>query len=143
MIQTFKKLDNKDKLTLDPDKYAQGVLHFHETGKLNKLMELHSDWYLKTVLTDHPGTSFLDIIGPSDIAYVIRIIKNSKDVWLESMSVVDENAAPQKKKAQALFKKRVLGVTIWNNEGMQYNNRTLKKWQQVFGQMDKRHQLCT
>jgi len=27
------------------------------------------------------GTSFLDIIGPNDIAYVIAVFKNSKDMW--------------------------------------------------------------
>ena len=26
-------------------------------------------------------TSFIDIIGPNDIAYVIAVFKNSKDMW--------------------------------------------------------------
>jgi hypothetical protein len=35
----------------------------------------------KKKLTDNPGHLFFCVVTPSDIAYVLAIIKNGKDVW--------------------------------------------------------------
>ena len=69
---------------MDTDDIAEGVKWFYDHNKLEYLMEflaryvrkVHSDRYLKKVLTRSPGVSFLDIIGPSDISYIkSRIVK--------------------------------------------------------------------
>jgi hypothetical protein len=36
-------------------------------------------------LRSSPGSSFLDMITPSDIAYVLTIVKNGKNGWEEKM----------------------------------------------------------
>ena len=44
--------------------------------------KVHSDEHIRKVLMRYnAGRSFLDIIGPSDIAYIVSIIKNSKGMW--------------------------------------------------------------
>jgi hypothetical protein len=40
--------------------------------------KVHSDEHICKGIHYSAGRSFLDIIGPSDIAYVVSIIKNSK-----------------------------------------------------------------
>jgi hypothetical protein len=44
--------------------------------------KVHSDEHIHKVLMRYnAGRSSLDIIGPSDIVYIISIIKNSKGMW--------------------------------------------------------------
>jgi hypothetical protein len=47
------------------------------------------------------GRSFLDIIGPSDIAYIVSIIKNSKGMWDQDIRMQELGAEamgnPEKK----------------------------------------------
>ena len=93
--------------------------------------KLHSDRYIKKTLIAHRGKSYLDLIGPSDIVYVICLIKNSIAVWRHD--VTDTSTAPPK----ALFtrgesKKREFGKTTWSNEGMNYFNTGLKNWKRMF-----------
>jgi hypothetical protein len=45
------------------------------------VQKVHSDDYIRKSLRENQGWSFLDIIGPNDIAYVIAIFKNGKDLW--------------------------------------------------------------
>jgi hypothetical protein len=41
----------------------------------------HSDEFIHKCLHYSTGRSFLDVIGPGDIAYIVLITKNSKDMW--------------------------------------------------------------
>ncbi len=44
--------------------------------------KVHSDEHIRKVLMRYnAGRNSLDIIGPSDIAYIVWIIKNSKGMW--------------------------------------------------------------
>jgi hypothetical protein len=43
--------------------------------------KVHSDEHIRKVIHYNAGRSFLDIIEPSDIAYIVSIIKNSKGMW--------------------------------------------------------------
>lgn len=42
---------------------------------------MHSDRYFKQVLMMNPGATYLYIITPSDIAYAVVLVKNSRKVW--------------------------------------------------------------
>ena len=42
---------------------------------------MQSDVFIRKALKDNPGTSFIDIIGPNDIAYKIAVFKNGKNMW--------------------------------------------------------------
>ncbi len=44
--------------------------------------KVHSDEHIRKVIHYSAGRSFLDIIGPRDIVYIVSIIKNSKGIDL-------------------------------------------------------------
>ena len=76
--------------SINPDELSNGVMHWHKNKKMDDLMNflarydcsVHADRYFRKILLNHPGGTYLDIITPSDIAYVISVIKNSAHLWL-------------------------------------------------------------
>jgi hypothetical protein len=72
--------------------------------------------------------SFLDVIGPSDIAYTISLTKNSKGMWNQDIQVQELGAEAMEnpvKKLKPLFtsgsgQKRTQDKSLWNLEGMKY-----------------------
>ena len=111
--------------------------------------KVHSDRYLKKVLSQTPGFSFLDIIGPSDISYINCIIKNSQEIWLEAISTErsnDEGGQGKKKSAKALFtsgegKKRVFGECLWNNDGQHYYTYGRDKWAEAYDKKNAQYRI--
>ncbi len=76
--------------TLDPDLLGEIVKIEQGSNLLNQIFNLfaryvrkvHSDKHIcKVLMRYNAGRSFLDIIGPSDIAYIVSIMKNSKGMW--------------------------------------------------------------
>jgi len=53
---------------------------------------VHSDYYYRTLLVKFRGASYLDIITASDIAYVVSLIKNSGNVWLNMKTTEGKKA---------------------------------------------------
>ena len=156
---TFILLDDPNRATLDPDKLAKGVIpfireHRHSRTACRPLYDffvryvrkLHSDQYLKTTLKNNPGKSFLDVIGPSDVAYVIALLKNSAEVWkyewgeednTEDIAATAEQDTQKKTAPKPLFTrgekvKRKFGRTAWSEEGMEYYKNTLAVWKKMF-----------
>ena len=70
---------------INPDELSNRVMHWHKNKKMDNLMNflaryvrsVHADCYFRKVLLNHPGGTYLDVITPSDIAYVISVIKKS------------------------------------------------------------------
>ena len=70
----------------DPDLLGEMVKIEQGSNLLNQIVNLiaryvqkvHSDEHIRKVICYSAGRSFLDIIGPSDIVYIVSIIKNSK-----------------------------------------------------------------
>jgi hypothetical protein len=77
------------------------------------------------------GRIFLDVIGSSDIVYIVSIIKNSKDMWDQDIRMQELGAKAMgnpEKKSKQLFtsgsvQKRTQGKSLWNLEGMKYFHR--------------------
>ena len=72
---------------------------------------MHSDEFICKGLRLTSGTSFLDVIGPNDIAYVIALVKNSREMWDQDIrlrqlrsEMVDN---PPEKKLRPLFTSEV------------------------------------
>ena len=66
---------------------------------------------------NNPGNPFICCITPSNIAYVLAIIKNGKDMWDQAKN---PGTSP-KKKVRPLFsagdgRKRESGISVWNKE---------------------------
>ncbi len=96
--------------------------------------KVHSDEHIRKVISYSAGRSFLDIIGPSDLVYIISIIKNSKDMWDQDIQMQEwgaEDMGNPEKKLKPLFtsgsgQKRTQGKSLWNLEGMKYFHRVGK-----------------
>ena len=76
------------------------------------------------------------MITPSDIAYVISVIKNGQDMWDQEMTLLARNddlvEVEPTKKARPLFthgmgQKRLFGVSLWNKDGLEYYHQHTKK----------------
>ena len=69
---------------INPDNLSNGVMHWHKNKKMDDLMDflacyvcnVHADHYFRKLLLNLPGATYLDVITPSDIAYIISVIKN-------------------------------------------------------------------
>jgi hypothetical protein len=81
-----------------------------------------------------PGISYLDAIQPSDIAYVIALMKNAREIWDQDLwlSAGGEAVMGNKEtKVKPKFtggkgQKRMKGKNLWNKEGMTYFKRAEK-----------------
>jgi hypothetical protein len=119
--------------TLDPDLLGEMVKIEQGSDLLNQIFNLiaryvpkvHADEHICKVIRYSAGRSFLDIIGPSDIAYIVSVIKNStKGMWDQDIRVgVGELGAEAmgnpEKKLKPLFtsgsgQKRTQGKSLWN-----------------------------
>jgi hypothetical protein len=96
--------------------------------------KVHSDEHIRKVICYSAGRSFLDVIGPSDIVYIVLIIKNSKYMWDQDIQMQElgaETMGNPEKKLKPLFtsgsgQKRTKGKSLWNLEGMKYFHRAEK-----------------
>ncbi len=128
---------------LNPDLLGEMVKIEQGSNLLNQIFNLiaryvrkvHSDEHIrKVIMRYNAGRSFLDIIGPSDIAYVVSIIKNSKDMWEHDIQIRELGEVAKdnpEKKLKPLFtsgsgQKRTQGKSSWNLEGMKYYHRAGK-----------------
>ena len=94
--------------------------------------KVHADKFLKRKLMEEPGSSFLDLISASNIAYVICLVKNSGEVWKQALHQ-DEN----EDKVKPLFttgeeKKWVYGETVWSKVGQDYYYGAPTNWRHAY-----------
>ena len=82
-----------------PDELQAGIEKFIEYGSLHRVFEffchyirrLYSDAWLTRKLKTYHEQSFFQIVTPSDIAYIISLVKNGKAMWDQEMDVVAKN----------------------------------------------------
>ena len=100
----------------------------------------HTDDLISKKLRSSPGISYLDVIRPGDIAYVIALMKNAREIWDQDLrlSAAGEAAMASKEpKKKPKFtggkgQKRMKGKSLWNKEGMTYFNTAEKNWRRVY-----------
>ena len=128
---------------LDPDLLGEMVKIEQGSNLLDQIFNLiaryvrkvHSDEHIRKVICYNSGRSFLeDIIGPSDITYIVSIIKNSKGMWdqdIRMQELGEEAKENPEKKLKPLFtsgsgQKRTQGKSLWNLDDMKYFHRVEK-----------------
>lgn len=75
--------------------------------------------------------SFLDMIGASDIAYIICLMKNSMDIWkFDSADTTKTMPKPLFTRGQK--KKRKFGKAMMSDEGMKYFQKGITNWKMAF-----------
>lgn len=121
--------------TLDPDMLIQGITPYLTaniddastlTNSLTQFYDffaryvrkLHSDRHIKNTMASNPGTSFLEMIGASDVAYVICMMKNSMKVWMHDPT--DGTSPPKQLYTRGESKKRQFGKSTMSAEGMKF-----------------------
>jgi hypothetical protein len=96
--------------------------------------KVHNDRYFVNMLVNNPGHSYLDILTPSDIAYTATVLQNSGKVWMEKANndgkVMDKTITYQFTSGEG--KKRMLGQSMWSDEGLAYYERALVNWKPCF-----------
>ncbi len=88
----------------------------------------HADDLISKKLRAFPGISYLDVISPGDIAYVVVLMKNAREIWDQDLrlSAAGEAAMASKEpKKKPKFiggkgQKRMKGKSLWNKEGLTF-----------------------
>ncbi len=57
------------------------------------MRKVYSESDIKTDLKNNKGLSFVDKIAPSDIMFVISVLKNGRDVWDQNIKMKQLGAA--------------------------------------------------
>ena len=108
------------------------------------IRRMKPDLTWKKLLSSNKNTPFPNWITPSDIAYVLAIIKNGKEMWDEARSP----STSLEKKARPLFSagegiKRESGVSMWNKAGLEYYYTVERNWKKVYNDKDQLSVLIT
>ena len=75
---------------------------------------------------------------PSDIVYILSLIKKSQEVWDQNMRCTENpHEGGREKKLRPIFmsskgKKRVFGENVWTRDGLEYFYMALKNWKVVY-----------
>jgi hypothetical protein len=90
------------------------------------MRNVYSDSDIKTDLKNNEGLSFIDKITPSDIAFVISVLKNGWEVWDKNIKMMQLGATvheDRETKKRPMFtrgkgKKKEQGKSLWSGEGL-------------------------
>ena len=97
------KLNNTDdpnRKGFNPDKFTDGYEQLRDAENRKEyyffiahyVRKVFPDNKITQLLRATPGSSFLDLITTSDIAYVITVVKNGRDMWDERLDGKESNA---------------------------------------------------
>ena len=139
---------------VEPDPLSEGfsryaacnMEHYVFEFLLNYVRRMRSDLNWSKLLQKNPERPFLLFITPSDIAYVLALIKNGMAIW-DQAKRLQENPTHGEKKAVPLFTKgenlkRESGRTVWSKDGLNYYYTAEKNWKKVYNDKDEFSDLC-
>jgi hypothetical protein len=86
---------NPGRQTFDPNLLGEMLKIEQGSNLINQIFNLiaryvrkvHSDEHIRKCLRYSTGRSYLDVIGPGGIAYIVLIIKNRKDMWDQDLQM--------------------------------------------------------
>jgi len=138
--------DNK---VVEPDPLSEGFTRYAKSGMEHLVFEFlliyvrrfKSDMDWRKLLEKNPEKPFLLFVTPSDIAFILALIKN----WLgkrEQSRTLQDNPTRVENKAVPLFtkgegQKREGGRMIWNNEGLNFYYTAERNWKKVYSDKDE------
>ena len=137
-------------MAVSPDDMCCGFGHLRSLGKEDRFYDFICTYVRRMVpdvkwkkkMKQHPEEPVFSFITPSDIAYVIALITNGRDVWDQAKRLMSTPDAPPEKKEKTLFstgegKKRESGKSVWNDEGLEYYHGVEKKWRRTYNSEDE------
>ena len=144
-----------DDITLKLDEVADGLQGFMKNNQENRglglpevyeffmryVRRIHPDTHWKRTMKKNANKVFFQLITPSDIAFVISLLKNGMPVW-NRKKVLFETDEMMKTKAKPLFmsgegQKRSFGKTTWSKEGLKYFQKVERTWQEAYGNKEE------
>jgi hypothetical protein len=92
----------------------------------------------KKILKMNAGNPFICHFTPSDIAYVLAVIKNGQEMWDQAKN---PSTSPEKK-LKPLYssgegRKRESGISMWNKEGLAFYYTVEKNWKEVYNDKEQ------
>jgi hypothetical protein len=80
-------------------------------------------------------------VTPSDIAFILALIKNGLGMWEQSRRLQDTPTRVEKKAVPLFTKregqKRESGRMIWNNDGLNFYYTAERNWKKVYSDKDE------
>ena len=100
------------------------------------VQRIHPHTHWKRAMKMNPNKLRFQLITPSDIAFVISLMKNGMPVW-KRKAVLFESDDLRKTKAKPLFtpgegQKRTFGKATWSKEGLKYYHKVEATWQVAY-----------
>jgi len=126
---------DRNRSQIDPDSLVKGVEDYMIDAQAREGLYDFIAWYVRKVcpdslITKHlramPGYTFLDLIRPSDVAYVISLLKNGRGMRgmeIEMRETTGSGEIRTEAKPQPLFTTK---------EGIKYYNTGEKNWRKVY-----------
>jgi hypothetical protein len=127
-----------------PDESAEGIEEYMNLNTHHVVYEfmttyvqrIYPDTVWKCNMEQSPNIVFFQMVTPSNIAYVILLVKNGKSLWDQKKRQMNNPGMGGEKKERPLFtrgegKKRTYGKTVWNMEGLDYFFTVEKNWMDV------------
>lgn len=116
-------------------KTSTGLPHLYEFF-VKYVRRIHTDNHWKRTMKTKTNIVFFQHITPSDIAYIISVIKNGKPVWNTKKTKLFPSAEPEKK-VKPLFtlgkgQKKTFGKSTWSMEGKKYYDKVLTTWKEAY-----------
>ncbi len=93
-------------------------------------------------MTKEPNRPFFCYVTPSDIAYILSLIKNGKDMWDQTKRRQENPEARHEKRVKPLFrtgeeKRRESGKTVCNNDGLEFFYTAERNWMEVYNSKEQ------
>ena len=114
---------------------SQGLTEVYEFFT-RYVRQIRPDTHWKRTMKSNVNKVFFQLVTPSDIAFVISLLKNGMPVW-DRKKVLFESEELRKTKAKPLFmmgegQKRSFGKTTWSREGLKYFQKVERTWQEAY-----------
>jgi hypothetical protein len=133
-----------------PDELGEGIKTYIKLNTLkhvNKFMCTYVKWIAPNAtwnkrVTNKPNRPFFCCATPSDIAYILYLIKNGKDMLDQTKKRKENPEARHEKRAKPLFstgegKRRESGKTVWNNDGLEFFYTAERNWMEVYNSKEQ------
>ncbi len=135
-----------DNEVVEPDPLSEGFTGYAECNMEHfvRRIKLDSDW--RKLLRKNPEKPFLLFVTPSDIAFILSLIKNGMEMWDQARRQQD-NPTREEIKALPLFtegkgQKRESGKTVWNKERLNFYYMAEKNWKKVYNDKEELSDMC-
>ena len=127
----LKSLMNNEETVDDDEERAEGFIRIYEFFT-RYVRRIYPDTHWKRAMKMNPNVIWFQLITPSDIAFVISLVKNGMPVWRRKTALFESDDL-RKTKAKPLFtsgegQKRSFGKTTWSKEGLKYFHKVEATW---------------